>query len=222
MHAPIRSYLRATALFAAGAALTVAGVAVANGGSGSGKRTPTDSTRAKVLSVGAPSFGPDNLTYAEFHVIDNGQAKVIRLDAGKVVSTSDGSITVGENDGNQVTIPVDDSTKVIAGPCRDVGVGDLKRGQRVSVFRPEGGAADTILLPPKPADLPKPGDLPKRLPRPGDLPKGFPKPSDLPKGAIVHRGRRTVQVAVPARARKPGAPPLGAGFAIAGHPPGCE
>jgi hypothetical protein len=222
MHTPIRSYLRSAALIGTGAALTVAGVALANGGSGSGAGDPTKTTGDQVFSAAGPPVDPNHLTYAEFHLIDHGQAKVIRLDAGKVVSASDSSITVGENDGNQVTIPVDDNTKVIAGPCRDVGVGDLKQGQQVNVFHPEGGGAQTIMLSPKPGALPKPGDLPKRLPRPGELPRGFPKPSDLPKGAIVHRGPGTVRVMVPARAGKSGAPRLGAGFAIAGQPPACK
>jgi hypothetical protein len=231
MHAPIRSYLRSAALIGTGAALTVAGVALANGGSGSGKGDPPAKPGRAVFSVAGPAVDPNDLTNAEFHVIDRGQAKVIRLDAGKVVSASDSSITVGENDGNQVTIPVDDNTKVLAGPCRDVAVGDLNQGQRANVFHLEGGAAETIMLPPRPGDLQKPGDLPKGLPKPGelpkglpkpsDLPKGFPKPSDLPKRAIVHRAG-TVRIALPARADKAGAPRLGAGFAIAGQPPGCK
>jgi hypothetical protein len=222
MHAHIRGYLRSTALFGAAAALTVAGVALANGGSGSGKGALTAKPRPPLFSIAGPPVGPNDLTYAEFHVIDHGQAKVIRLDAGKVVSASNNSITVGENDGNQVTVPVGDNTKVIAGPCRDVGVSDLKQGQRVNVFHPSSGAAETIMLPPTQGPLPRPGALPKALPKPGDLPKGFPKPSYLPKRAIVHRGPGTLQVVVPARAAKEGAPRLGAGFAIAGPAPGCK
>src|SRR5436190_16494948 len=118
MRSNIRGYLRSAILIAVGAALTVAGVALAKGGSGGGGpngRAPTE----RSVTVSGPVVDPENLTHATYHVIDNGQTKVIRLDAGKIVSASDISITVGENDGNQVTIPVDGDTKIFAGPFKD-------------------------------------------------------------------------------------------------------
>jgi hypothetical protein len=114
----IRTYLRTVSLTGVGAALTVAGAALASGGSGGDG--PSDAALAeKSVSVSGPIVDPKNLTHATYHVIDNGQAKVVRLDAGKVVSATDSSITVGENDGNQVTIPVDGDTEVLAGPFVD-------------------------------------------------------------------------------------------------------
>src|SRR4051794_40429165 len=164
MRIDIRGYLRSATLIGAAAALVVAGVALAQGGWGTGSPNGSD-PRGKVVTAGiAGPVGPEgNLTYAEFHVIDNGQAKVVRLDAGKVVSASDSSITIGENDGNQVTIPVDSGTQVIAGPAeKNLDVTDLRQGQRVSVPHSGDAAATAILLPPKLPDLPRPADLPSK------------------------------------------------------------
>lgn len=145
---------RTVAALGVAAALVVGGVAVAQGGSGgesgnshsgppTGKRMPPP--------PGGPLGGPagKDLTYAQLHVQRNGEAQVIRLDSGRVTAVGDGSITVEENDGNEVTIAVDDGTKVLAGPGRDTSVSDLKTGQQVVVCGPEGGAAKTVMLPPK-------------------------------------------------------------------------
>src|SRR5207247_361626 len=146
------------------AALVLPAVGPGQGGSGTGSRNGSDPGPKMGTAGVAGPVGPEgNLTYAEFHVIDNGQAKVVRLDAGKVVSASDSSITIGENDGNQVTIPVDSGTQVIAGPAeKNLDVTDLRHGQRVSVSHSGDGAATAILLPPKLPDLPRPGDLPSK------------------------------------------------------------
>ena len=73
-----------------------------------------------------------------------GKAETIRIDAGEVVTASDSSITVKENDGSEVTISVDDETKVLAGPGKETAVADLKEGQHVVVCGPEGEAAKTV------------------------------------------------------------------------------
>lgn len=143
-----RSRARSIAALGVAGALVVGGVALAQGGSGgkfhhgrppAGKRMPP------------PPAGPltRNLTYAQFHVQRKGQAEVLRLDRGKVVSVSESSITVAENDGGEVTISVDGSTKVLAGPGREIAVTDLKTGREVLVCGPEGGTAKTIIVPPK-------------------------------------------------------------------------
>jgi hypothetical protein len=206
MQIDIRGYLRSVTLIGAAAALVVAGVALAQGGSETGSSHGSD-PRPKVVSAGiAGPVGPEgNLTYAEFHVIDNGQAKVVRLDAGKVVSASDSSITIGENDGNQVTIPVDGGTQVIAGPEKKLDVTDLRQGQRVSVPHSGDGAATAILLPPKFPDVPRPADLPS-------------------KGRILRHAPASLHVFRAHGAHRPqlesgAVPPTGAGFAIVGPPP---
>ena len=136
------------------AALAVGGVAVAQGGSGgnsgNGQSGPSK-RKADAASAGRMLGGPGgkDLTYAQLHVQRNGEAQVIRLDSGKVTAVDDCSITLEENDGNEVTITVDDSTKVLAGPGRETSVSDLKTGQQVVVCGPEGGTAKTIMLPPK-------------------------------------------------------------------------
>ena len=72
------------------------------------------------------------------------------LDRGKVKSTSSDSVTITENDGSDVTIPVDGQTRVFAGFAkRNAKVSDLKEGQLVTVDREEGKAARVIAVMPK-------------------------------------------------------------------------
>ncbi len=78
-----------------------------------------------------------DLTYAELHVQHEGKAEVVRLDSGEVIASSDSSITIKENDGNEVTIAVDDKTKVLPAPARPA-VTDLKQGQQVAGLRARG------------------------------------------------------------------------------------
>jgi hypothetical protein len=139
------------------AALAVGGVAVAQGG-GSGKSQQGNPQSAKRMPP--PPGGPlgkagKDLTYAQLHVQHEGTEQVIRLDRGEVVSASESSITVKENDGSEVTVAVDSSTKVLAGPGRETSVSDLKAGQEVTVCGPEGGIAKAILLPPKKGQMPR-------------------------------------------------------------------
>ena len=56
-----------------------------------------------------------NLTYAEIHYQKNGNEVVKRIDRGTVKSVASDSVTITRNDGQDVTIPVDGSTKVSAG-----------------------------------------------------------------------------------------------------------
>jgi hypothetical protein len=171
MFGSVTKRARTVATLGVAAALVVGGVAVAQGGSGGssgnghagapkGKRMPPP--------PGGPLGGPagKDLTYAQLHVQRNGEAQVIRLDSGKITAVGDTSITVEENDGNEVTIAVDDGTKVLAGPGHDSSVSDLKTGQQVVVCGPEGGTAKAIMVPPKRG---KQGQMP---PPPGGQPGG--------------------------------------------------
>jgi hypothetical protein len=165
------------------AALVVAGLAFAQNNGGN------DDSSAQGGIATAPPPGPpppggpmmggpggQNLTYAEFHSQQNGQDQVTRLDRGKIDSVSDAEITITENDGNQVTVPVDQDTRVLApvmhvesssgkdtqvevSPGGDEKVTDLQQGQEVLVSHPEDGPADTIMVPPTKAQL-------RNMPRP--------------------------------------------------------
>ncbi len=149
-----RKRARSVAALAVAAALAVGGVALAQGGSegssGKGRSGPPQGKRMPP-PPGGPLGGPagKNLTYAELHVQRNGSDQVIRLDRGELTAVGDSSVTVKENDGNEVTIAVDGKTKVLAGPGRDTAVSDLKTGQQVVVCGPEGGTAKAIMVPPR-------------------------------------------------------------------------
>jgi hypothetical protein len=146
----IRKRAKVVATLGVAAALALAGVAVAQSGSGGDKKSQTH-RQPSGKRMPPPPGGPvgKDLTYAQFHVQREGKAEVIRLDRGTVVSTSESSITVKENDGNEVTVAVDGETKVLAGPGRTTSVTDLKAGQEVVVCGPEGEAAKAIMVPPK-------------------------------------------------------------------------
>jgi hypothetical protein len=110
------------------------------------------------------------LTYAEFHVQKDGQAQVIRLDQGKIVAVDSSSITLSENDGSSVTVALDGDTKVLAKPGEKSTVADLSVGQQVVVCGPEGGAAKTVMAPPKPGQMkgaPQGSGQSGQLPPPG-------------------------------------------------------
>ncbi len=138
------------------AAMVVAGVAVAQGGNGhsgksnhrkaqSGKRMPPPPERAAGHIRQGPDLRPSS------HVQHEGKAETIRIDAGEVISTaSASSITVKENDGNEVTISVDDETKVLAGPGKETAVDRPEAGQHVTVCGPEGGRRRRSRLRPSP------------------------------------------------------------------------
>ncbi len=143
-----RKQMRAIAMLGVAAALVVGGVAAAQGGSQSGSQ---GSQGPGGRPAGPPPLGPmmKGLTYAEFHVQKkDGEAATIRLDRGKVAAVGASSITLTENDGSEVTIAVDDGTKVLGKPGEETTLGDLETGQQVVVCGPEGGSAKTIMLPP--------------------------------------------------------------------------
>jgi hypothetical protein len=158
MFKSISSRAQVVATVGIAAALTVAGVALAQGGSGNGNAQHRKAPAGKRMHPpGGPLGGPmsKDLTYAQLHVQHEGTAQVIRIDRGEVVSTSESSITVKENDGSEATIAVDGGTKVLAGPGRNASVSDLKAGQEVTVCGPEGGTAKAIMVPPKKGQMPR-------------------------------------------------------------------
>jgi hypothetical protein len=162
--------MRAILVIGVAAALVVGGVAAAQGGSnGSGN---TDKKELNVHFGGPPPLGPGmkDLTYAELHVQKDGVAETIRLDQGKIAAVDDSSITLSENDGSSVTIPVDGDTTVIGKPTlttasSDDGVkgtmakpaestlDDLEVDQQVTVSAPDGGTAESIMVLPKKGEM---------------------------------------------------------------------
>jgi hypothetical protein len=146
-----RRHLKAIAMIAVAAALTVGGVAAAQGGSGGESQDPTQHPPGPPPMLG---IGMKGLTYAELHVRNKeGDSEVVRIDQGKVKSVDQSSITLTENDGNEVTISVDDETEVLGKPGEETSLDDLQAGQEVSVTAPDGEAAKAIMVLPKKGDV---------------------------------------------------------------------
>jgi hypothetical protein len=134
------------------AALAIGGVAVAQNESSGPSQGNQGQGQGPGRAGGPPPPLPlpmQGLTYAQLHVQKNGQEQTIRLDEGKVVSASESSVTISENDGSEVTVPVDDDTQVMGKPGTEMKVSELSAGQQVMVCGPEGGSAKTIAVLPK-------------------------------------------------------------------------
>ncbi|MDQ3724528.1 MAG: hypothetical protein M3335_01340 [Actinomycetota bacterium] len=157
-----RRHMRSVATIGVASALTVGGVAMAQAGS-DGEVQPAERPMAPAVM----GFGMSSLTYGEMHVRNrDGERETIRIDQGKVQSADESSVTIAENDGNEVTIPVDAETEVLAGPAREAALDDLKAGQLVNVTGPKGEPAKAVMVLPKKGDVVRaaiPGD---RMPPP--------------------------------------------------------
>src|SRR5215204_3859764 len=146
-----RKHLRAIGLIGVASALVVGGVAAAQGDSNG-----NDQARGQRPPGPPPmmALGMKGLTYAELHVQSkDGESETLRVDQGKVKSTTSDSITITENDDSEVTIPVDDKTEVLSKPGKKTSLGDLGAGQQVSVTAPDGEPADVIMVMPKKGDV---------------------------------------------------------------------
>ena len=165
-----RKHMRAIAMIGVASALVVGGVAAAQGSSGSGSENGSLGKPQFNVHFGGPppvGLGMQNLTYAELHVQKEGKAQVIRLDQGKITAVDDSSVTLSENDGSSVTIPLDSDTKVMAKPDMTLSssggkptvkppestLSDLEVGQQVTVSAVEGEAAESIAVMPKKGEL---------------------------------------------------------------------
>lgn len=166
-----RKHMRAIAMLGVAAALVVGGVAAAQGGSQSSSQgDQSTGTRPPGPPPGGPMMMGGDLTYAELHVQKDGKAETIRIDQGKITAVDDSSVTVAENDGSEVTIPVDGDTQVLGPPqvtfsssagrnqtFQKVGgestLDDLGVGQQVTVSAPEGGTAESIMVLPKKGEM---------------------------------------------------------------------
>lgn len=127
------------------AALTVAGLAAAQGGGASNGRPAGRPGHQGPPPIGLPLRG---LTYAELHVLHDKEEKTITVSQGKVLSVGESSITLSENNGAEVTISTSEETQVKGGPGRKVSLEELE-GKLVLVCAPSGGAAKTIIVEPK-------------------------------------------------------------------------
>lgn len=150
-----RKHVRAIATIGLASALVMAGVAAAQGESQGGAENGQGSTaRALPPPMGGPMGGPTKgLTYAVFHVQKNGTAQVIRLDQGKITAVDNSSITLAENDGNSVSVALDENTEVFAKPGEESKINDLSVGEQVTVSGPEGAAAKSVMVMPKPGEM---------------------------------------------------------------------
>jgi hypothetical protein len=157
-----RKHLRSVAVLGVAGALALGGVAVAQNDSGDGGNGKAQNGKGKSKNGqgqrhrgGPPGLGVPmkGVTYAEFHIqTKEGEAEVIRLDQGEITAVGESSITLKANDDSEVTVSVDDSTKVLGKPGSKAGLDDLEEGQAVVATGPKGGTAKTI------APLPKKGE----------------------------------------------------------------
>ena len=156
----MKNRIKTIAVAAVVSALTVAGLAVAqnddsggqdkSGKAKSGQRPPGPPPGGGFM-LGGPGERGGSLTYSETHLRKDGKDVTVRSDRGKVVSTSDDSISIERNDGESVEVAVDGDTKVLAGPRkRDAKVSDIADGKQVVVIRDDGDdAAEAVLVEPK-------------------------------------------------------------------------
>jgi hypothetical protein len=155
MFRAVRKQMRSIATIGVASALVVGGVAAAQGDSGGDGQSPSQIQTTR--PPGPPpmmGIGMKGLTYAELHVQNkDGESETLRLDQGKVKSTTSDSVTITENDGSEVTIPVDDETKVLGKPGQETTLEDLEAGQQVSVTAPEGEPAQAMMVMPKKGDV---------------------------------------------------------------------
>jgi len=171
---------RTVATLGVAAALVVGGVAVAQNDSGGGSKSGKERTGKTKRHHRGPHGGPPGLgkamkglTYGELHVqTKEGESRVIRIDQGKVAAVSGSSITVTENDGNEVTIAVDDDTRVLGKPGSKTSLEDLKEGQKVLVSGPDGGTAKSVVVLPKKGERPPMHGGKGKGERPGPPPSG--------------------------------------------------
>ena len=154
----MRNRMKSVAALAVAGALGVSGVAVAQDNGGSQTATKGAQSKGK-RPPGPPPMGGTQmkgLTYAQFHVENaDGEAEVLRSDQGEITAVDSDSITLKENDGNEVTVALDDSTRVMGKPGQKGSIADLAVGEEVSVSGPEGEAAKAEMSVPTKAELAK-------------------------------------------------------------------
>ncbi len=139
----MKNRIRSVAIAAIAAALTVAGLSVAQDDGGSGTGTG-DKAKSGQRSPGPPPGGPGmlgpggdkSLTYSETHLREDGEDVTVRVDKGKVVEADSDSIQIKRNDGETVEVAVDGDTRVMAGPRkRNAKVEGIAVGKTVIVVR---------------------------------------------------------------------------------------
>lgn len=151
MFRAVRKQMRSIAMIGVASALVVGGVAAAQGDSGGDGQSQGQRPPGPPPMMG---IGMKGLTYAELHVQNkDGESETLRLDQGKVKSATSDSITITENDGSEVTIPVDDGTDVFGSPGEKTTLDDLEAGQPVSVTGPEGEPAQVVMAMPKKGEV---------------------------------------------------------------------
>ncbi len=149
MFKSIKMRARSAALIGVAAALVVGGVAAAQGSSTSGAGEGPKWQSAPPGPAPMMGAGMKGLTNGELHIQKNGHSEVIRLDQGKITAVDSSSLTLAENDGGEVTITLDENTKVLAGPESSSSTAELSVGESVLVSGPEGGAAASVMVAPK-------------------------------------------------------------------------
>jgi len=88
---------------------------------------------------------PPNWTHAEINFTSGGVGHTLIVDRGRVVLVAPGSLTLREQDGTTVQIPVSPSTQVTVGG-RPGSLAQVRRGAFAVAQRLDGGAAVRLQL----------------------------------------------------------------------------
>ncbi len=171
-------------------ALALAGGVAFAAGAGGGDARSNGSAREPRAFPPPPGPPPvmGDLAYGELHVVRDGNEVVVRIDRGKVSSVSSSEIRITESNGDEVTIPVDDSTNLFAGPFGKATLDDIHEGDTIVAHRVGDGAAEFVAkCPPKPRGLrfrrpPGPPGALRRAPLPAPPGAGWPAPPGARSG----------------------------------------
>lgn len=149
----MRQKINTIAVAAVVSALAVAGLAVAQGddnGAGNGKSRAGERPPGPPPGDAGLMLGRD-LTYSETHLREDDEDVTVRTDKGKLTARDDDSVTIERNDGETLDLPVDDDTRVMAGPRRHgADIADIAVGKTVIVIRKSGSdAAEAVGVLPK-------------------------------------------------------------------------
>jgi hypothetical protein len=142
-------FTRSKKLLVAGVTLALIGGGVALAASSSTSSSPAAGASVASNRPGFPG-GPGGrrpllrrLSSAEVHVVYDGQPHTIRIDKGQIQSVSSNSVTLKEEDGSVVQIPIGADTRVFL-DREDAALTDLRTGDMAFAVRIDDNPARAV------------------------------------------------------------------------------